>query len=100
MLRYNARRAVIIGGTSGMGLAAAKMLLNGGACVLATGRSQAAYVVSRGFGVPPGTRYVPSPCAAYEMSMDDPRAPGLRSLSRTALTLIRSAALACSVISQ
>ena len=33
--------AVIIGGTSGMGLATAKMLLDGGARVLVTGRSQA-----------------------------------------------------------
>ena len=32
---------VIIGGTSGMGLATAKMLLDGGARVLVTGRSQA-----------------------------------------------------------
>jgi NAD(P)-dependent dehydrogenase (short-subunit alcohol dehydrogenase family) len=41
MERYEAKRAVIIGGTSGMGLATAKMLLNGGARVLVTGRSQA-----------------------------------------------------------
>ena len=33
--------AVIIGGTSGMGLATAKMLIDGGARVLVTGRSQA-----------------------------------------------------------
>ena len=33
--------AVIIGGTSGMGLATAKMPLDGGARVLVTGRSQA-----------------------------------------------------------
>lgn len=32
---------VIIGGTSGMGLATAKMLLDGGARVLVTGRSKA-----------------------------------------------------------
>jgi len=38
---YEAKRAVIIGGTSGMGLATAKMLLDGGARVLVTGRSQA-----------------------------------------------------------
>jgi NAD(P)-dependent dehydrogenase (short-subunit alcohol dehydrogenase family) len=41
MARYEAKRAVIIGGTSGMGLATAKMLLDGGARVLVTGRSQA-----------------------------------------------------------
>ncbi|BCM24484.1 SDR family oxidoreductase [Methyloradius palustris] len=41
MKQYEAKRAVIIGGTSGMGLATAKMLLNGGAHVLVTGRSQA-----------------------------------------------------------
>ena len=41
MQRYDAKRAVIIGGTSGMGLATAKMLLDGGARVLVTGRSQA-----------------------------------------------------------
>jgi len=41
MKRYEAKRTVIIGGTSGMGLATAKMLLDGGARVLVTGRSQA-----------------------------------------------------------
>jgi NADP-dependent 3-hydroxy acid dehydrogenase YdfG len=41
MERYKAKRAVIIRGTSGMGLATAKMLLDGGARVLMTGRSQA-----------------------------------------------------------
>jgi NAD(P)-dependent dehydrogenase (short-subunit alcohol dehydrogenase family) len=41
MERYEAKRAVIIGGTSGMGLATAKMLLDGGARVLVTDRSQA-----------------------------------------------------------
>jgi len=41
MERYQTKRAVIIGGTSGMGLATAKMLLDGGARVLVTGRSQA-----------------------------------------------------------
>ena len=41
MERYEAKRAVIIGGTSGMGLATALMLLDGGARVLVTGRSQA-----------------------------------------------------------
>jgi NAD(P)-dependent dehydrogenase (short-subunit alcohol dehydrogenase family) len=41
MERYEAKRAVITGGTSGMGLETAKMLLAGGARVLVTGRSQA-----------------------------------------------------------
>ena len=41
MKQYQGRKAVIIGGTSGMGLATAKMLLDGGARVLVTGRSQA-----------------------------------------------------------
>ena len=41
MERYEAKRAVIIGGTSGIGLATAKMLLDGGAHVLVTGRSKA-----------------------------------------------------------
>jgi NAD(P)-dependent dehydrogenase (short-subunit alcohol dehydrogenase family) len=41
MERYEGKRAVIIGGTSGMGLATAKMLLNGGARVLVTGHSNA-----------------------------------------------------------
>src|ERR1700751_2697786 len=41
MDRYEGKRAVIIGGTSGIGLATAKMLLDGGASVLVTGRSQA-----------------------------------------------------------
>jgi NAD(P)-dependent dehydrogenase (short-subunit alcohol dehydrogenase family) len=41
MKRYEGRKVVIIGGTSGMGLATAKMLLDGGARVLVTGRSQA-----------------------------------------------------------
>src|SRR5271169_4207976 len=41
MKRYESKRVVIIGGTSGMGLATAKMLLDGGARVLVTGRSQA-----------------------------------------------------------
>jgi NAD(P)-dependent dehydrogenase (short-subunit alcohol dehydrogenase family) len=39
MERYQGKKAVIIGGTSGMGLATAKMLLDGGARVLATGQS-------------------------------------------------------------
>jgi NAD(P)-dependent dehydrogenase (short-subunit alcohol dehydrogenase family) len=38
---YEGKRAVIIGGTSGIGLATAKMLIDGGASVLVTGRSQA-----------------------------------------------------------
>ena len=41
MKRYEGKKVVIIGGTSGMGLATAKMLLDGGARVLVTGRSQA-----------------------------------------------------------
>ena len=41
MERYEDKKAVIIGGTSGMGLATAKMLLDGGARVLVTGRSKA-----------------------------------------------------------
>ena len=41
MERYEAKRAVIIGGTSGIGLVTAKMLMDGGARVLVTGRSQA-----------------------------------------------------------
>ena len=41
MKRYEGKRAVIIGGTSGMGLATAKMLLAEDARVLVTGRSQA-----------------------------------------------------------
>ncbi len=41
MERYQGKTVVIIGGTSGIGLATAKMLLDGGARVLVTGRSQA-----------------------------------------------------------
>ena len=41
MERYQGKKAVIIGGTSGMGLATAKMLLDGGARVLVTGLSKA-----------------------------------------------------------
>ncbi len=41
MERYEGKMAVITGGTSGIGLATAKMLLDGGARVLVTGRSQA-----------------------------------------------------------
>ncbi|BCF94975.1 SDR family oxidoreductase [Paraburkholderia largidicola] len=40
MNRYQDKKVVIIGGTSGMGLATAKMFLDGGARVLVTGRSQ------------------------------------------------------------
>jgi NAD(P)-dependent dehydrogenase (short-subunit alcohol dehydrogenase family) len=40
MKRYEGKKAVIIGGTSGVGLATAKMLLDGGASVLVTGRSK------------------------------------------------------------
>jgi len=42
MERYQGKKAVIIGGTSGMGLATAKMLFDEGAHVLVTGRSKAA----------------------------------------------------------
>ena len=41
MERYQGKKVVIIGATSGMGLATAKMLLDGGARVLVTGRSKA-----------------------------------------------------------
>src|SRR5271169_3222037 len=41
MERYEDKKVVIIGGTSGMGLATAQMLLAGGARILATGRSKA-----------------------------------------------------------
>ncbi|WP_423396507.1 hypothetical protein [Burkholderia sp. LMG 21824] len=41
MNRYQDKKGVMIGGTSGMGFATAKMLLDGGARVLVTGRSQA-----------------------------------------------------------
>jgi NAD(P)-dependent dehydrogenase (short-subunit alcohol dehydrogenase family) len=41
MQQYQGKKVVVIGGTSGMGLATAKMLLDGGARVLVTGRSQA-----------------------------------------------------------
>jgi len=40
MDRFKGKSAVITGGTSGMGLATAKMLLGGGARVLVTGRSK------------------------------------------------------------
>jgi NAD(P)-dependent dehydrogenase (short-subunit alcohol dehydrogenase family) len=38
---YEGNKVVIVGGTSGIGLATAKMLVDGGARVLVTGRSQA-----------------------------------------------------------
>ncbi len=41
MERFHGKKAVIIGGTSGMGLATAKMLIEGGAGVLVTGLSKA-----------------------------------------------------------
>ncbi len=41
MDRYEGKKVVIIGGTSGIGLATAKMLVDRGARVLVTGRSQA-----------------------------------------------------------
>ena len=41
MKRYQGKNVVIIGGTSGIGLSTAKMLIEGGARVLVTGRSQA-----------------------------------------------------------
>ena len=37
---YQGKKVVIIGGTSGIGLVTAKMLMDGGARVLVTGRSQ------------------------------------------------------------
>jgi NAD(P)-dependent dehydrogenase (short-subunit alcohol dehydrogenase family) len=43
MERYQGKKVVIIGGTSGMGLATAKMLLDGGARVVVTGRSKAGW---------------------------------------------------------
>ncbi|WP_010184616.1 SDR family oxidoreductase [Sphingomonas sp. PAMC 26605] len=47
MDRYAGKRAVVIGGTSGIGLAAAKMLVDGGARVLVTGRSQGGLDLAR-----------------------------------------------------
>lgn len=41
MDRFEGKKVVIIGGTSGIGLTTAKMLVDGGARVLVTGRSQA-----------------------------------------------------------
>ena len=40
MNRYAGKKVVIIGGTSGIGLATAKILIDGGAGVLVTGHSQ------------------------------------------------------------
>ena len=40
MTRYDGKKVVIIGGTSGIGLTTAKMLVDGGSRVLVTGRSQ------------------------------------------------------------
>ena len=42
MERYESKRAVVIGGTSGMGLATAQLLRDHGASVLVTGRTEAA----------------------------------------------------------
>jgi NAD(P)-dependent dehydrogenase (short-subunit alcohol dehydrogenase family) len=41
MLRYEGKKVVVIGGTSGIGLATAKMIVDGGGRVLVTGRSPA-----------------------------------------------------------
>jgi NADP-dependent 3-hydroxy acid dehydrogenase YdfG len=40
MKRYEGKKVVIIGGTSGKGLATAKMLLDGGTRIVVTGRSK------------------------------------------------------------
>ena len=47
MKRYEGKKVVIIGGTSGMGLATAKMLLDEGARVVVTGRSKEGLESSR-----------------------------------------------------
>lgn len=47
MKKYQDKKVVIIGGTSGIGLATAKMLVQGGARVLVTGRSQAGLDTAR-----------------------------------------------------
>ncbi|CAM2158749.1 Short-chain dehydrogenase (plasmid) [Pararobbsia alpina] len=47
MERYQGKKVLIIGGTSGMGLATAKMLIEGGAHVLVTGQSQAGLELAR-----------------------------------------------------
>jgi NAD(P)-dependent dehydrogenase (short-subunit alcohol dehydrogenase family) len=47
MDRFEGKKVVIIGGTSGIGLSTAKMLVDGGARVLVTGRSQAGLDAAR-----------------------------------------------------
>jgi NAD(P)-dependent dehydrogenase (short-subunit alcohol dehydrogenase family) len=47
MGQYDGKRVVITGGTSGIGLATAKLLADGGARVLVTGRSQAGVDAAR-----------------------------------------------------
>lgn len=47
MERYDGKRAVITGGTSGIGLATAKYLINAGARVLVTGRMNSALASAR-----------------------------------------------------
>ena len=47
MAQYDGKRVVITGGTSGIGLATAKLLINAGARVLVTGRTKAALDVAR-----------------------------------------------------
>ena len=47
MKRYLNKKVVIIGGTSGIGLTTAQMLVDGGARVLVTGRSQASLDATR-----------------------------------------------------
>ena len=48
MHRYEGKKAVIIGGTSGIGLSTAKLLVDAGARVLVTGRSQAGVDAAQG----------------------------------------------------
>jgi NAD(P)-dependent dehydrogenase (short-subunit alcohol dehydrogenase family) len=56
MKAFKDKTGVLIGGTSGMGLATAKMILGGGARLLVTGRSQAgpesAMTPMKRFGTP------------------------------------------------
>ena len=47
MERYEGKKVVIIGGTSGMGLATAKMLIDGGARVLVTGSRRPGWIRRR-----------------------------------------------------
>lgn len=47
MERYEAKRAVVIGGTNGMGLATAQLLRDHGASVLVTGRTEAGAETAR-----------------------------------------------------